>query len=128
MGIGHAGDLITAARIEKMQDREGGAAFGVHAAETVPKGASGDRGDMESRLMNLTVEFVQAVDSQLGKRIGIDFRAAIGSGVYAIGKLRAVTLHLPPAGVEQQSAHGRAAYIDTDDKGVGGGAHGDFPL
>jgi hypothetical protein len=83
-----------------MQDWEGGIASRVHAAKTVPEGAPRDGGDTESRLMNLTVEFVQAVDRQLGKRIGIDFRAAIGSGVYAIGKLRAATLHLPPAGVE----------------------------
>jgi len=78
--------------------------------------------------MNLTVEFVQTVDGQLGKRIGIDFRAAIGSGVYAVSELGTVTLHRSPAGVEQQSAHRRAAYIDTDDKGIGGGAHVDFPL
>ena len=67
------------------------------------------------------MELVQAVDGQLRERFGIDFRAAVGSGVDAVGELRAVALHLARAGIEQQSAHGGAAYIDADDKGIGQG-------
>ena len=78
--------------------------------------------------MNLTVELIQTVDGQLGKRFGIDLRAAIGSGVDAVSELCAVALHLARAGVEQQSADGGAAYVDADDKGIRGGAHGEFPL
>ena len=119
MRIGHPRDLIAAARVEKMQDRERGLARVVHAAKTVPEGAAGDSGDAESGLMNLAVEFVQTVDGQLRERVGIDLRAAVGSGVDAVGELRAVALHLARAGVEQQSADRRAAYVDTDDKGIG---------
>ena len=85
VSIGHFRYLISAARIEKMQDRERGFALCVHAAEAVPESAAGHGGDVESSGLDLAMELVQTVDGQLGKRIGIDFRAAIGSGPDAIG-------------------------------------------
>ena len=129
MSIGYSRDLIAAAGVEKMQDRERRPAGGIHAAKTVPESAARHSGDVESGFLNLAMEFVQTVDGEFGQRVGIDFRAAIGSGVDAVRELCAVALHLARAGVEQQSAHRRAAYVDADDKGIArGGAHGEFPL
>src|SRR5580704_9711565 len=128
MPVWYSRDLISAARVEKMQDRERGPARGVHAAEAVPESAAGHAGDSESSRLSLTVDLVQAVDGKLRERFGIDFRSAFLSGVDAVGDLGAIAFHSARAGVEKQSADGRTAHIDANDKRVGRSAHGDFPL
>ena len=128
MAVWYSRDLIAAARVEKMQDRERGPAGGIHAAKAMPECAAGHGGDPESGGLRLAVKLVQAVDGKLRERLGIDFRSAFRSGVDAVGDLSSVAFHAARAGVEKERSDRRTTDVDADDKGIGRGAHGDFPL
>ena len=94
VSIRHARDLGVGAGIQQMKDGEGGAAVFIDTQEAVPEGVGGDGGDVESVGVNLAMEFVEAVDGQIGEFFGIDFDAAVGSAIGLVGEARAVAFDL----------------------------------
>jgi hypothetical protein len=127
MRIGHVLNVIAAAGVEQVKDRESGLAGGIHAAQSVPERAACDGGYAESGGMRLAVKLVQAIDGELSELFGINFGAAVLGSPNAIRYLDAVAVHPASPGVEEECPDRGAADVEANDEGIGG-AHGEFPL
>lgn len=111
--VGELGHFGGAACIEQMKDRQRRFPVFANTEKTMPEGAAADRGDLHPVGVNLAMQFVEAVDGEVGQGFGIDLDAAVGGGFQTIRESRAVAFHGARGGVEQQGSHRGTAGVET---------------
>lgn len=66
------------------------------------------------------MQFVQAIDGQIGQLFRVDFDAAAGGGFETIGDAGGVAFDGTGGGIEQERPDGRAADVETYNVEVAG--------